>query len=172
MPITIGPGYGGGAPGHQGGIGQKLRARWRRWWLISFKNKVGDIALPRQDVPVGVADIRVPADGVHPKIASLHRRISRAPMARPRWVVIRTAGPCIHRHRTGLGFGDACAHYPRDTAPQQYARCCPRQKSLHNPGLSASAPADVAFDLRGWPPARRRDSGQCRSPRHSLAVDA
>jgi len=54
----------------------EIEARWRRrrrWWRISLKNVLSDIALPMLDVPVGVADVGVPNDRIHPEIAGLHR---------------------------------------------------------------------------------------------------
>jgi hypothetical protein len=110
-----------------GGDWAEVETRWRRWrwwWRISLKNIRSDIALPGLDVPVGVADIRVPDDRVHTKITGLHGRISWAPATWACRVVFWAAGPGL-RCRTGLGLGGTCAHHPRDTAPQQHSRCEP-----------------------------------------------
>jgi hypothetical protein len=88
----------------------EARRRWRRRRRrLSLENILSDIALPRSDVPVGVADIRVPDNRVHTKVAGLHRRISRAPVTWPLRVIVRTSGPGTLRARKArLGLGGAC----------------------------------------------------------------
>jgi hypothetical protein len=118
----------------------EIEARWRRrrrWWRISLKNVLGDIALPMLDVPVGVADAGVPDDRVHPKIARLHRRIPWTPVTWACRVVLGAAGPGLWR-RTGVRIGGACTHHPRDTARQQHGRCQAHDESLHKPGIVLS----------------------------------
>jgi hypothetical protein len=81
-------------PGRDGAKIEARRWRWRqRRRALSLENVLSHIALPEIDVPVGVADIRVPNHWVHPKIAGLHRWIPRAPTTWAGWVVLRTAGP-------------------------------------------------------------------------------
>jgi hypothetical protein len=58
---------------------QRRSEPWRRWrrrcWSLAFKDVVRDVALPVVDVPVGVADVVVPDDRVHTKVAGLYRGI-------------------------------------------------------------------------------------------------
>lgn len=107
--------------------------RWRRWRRIALKNVSSNVSLPRRDVPVGMADIRVPNHWVHPKIAGLHRGVPWAPVTWPRWMSIRTAGPgmVIQRHRARLGLGATCPQYPRDAAPQQHRRSQQHDEAFH-----------------------------------------
>ena len=103
----------------------EIQARWRgrrRWWHISLKNVLRNVALPRPDVPVGVTDVVVPDDRVYSKIAGLHGRIPGAPVTRTFRMVLRAARPGLRR-RNALGLGRAGAQDSRDTAPQQGSRC-------------------------------------------------
>jgi hypothetical protein len=124
-------------PGRDWAEIEARRRRRRRRWRISLKDVLSDIALPMLDVPVGVADVGVPDDRVHPKIAGLHRRISWAPVTWACRVVLGAAGPGLWR-RTGMGLGGACTHHPRDAAPQQHGRCQPHDESLHKTGIVRS----------------------------------
>ncbi|MDT5347956.1 MAG: hypothetical protein QOH91_1243 [Mycobacterium sp.] len=71
------------------------RPRRRRWWILSVPNHPRNIALPRRDVVVGVADTRVPTYWVHTKITGLHRGVPGTPVTWSGWMVFWTAGPGI-----------------------------------------------------------------------------
>ena len=90
---------------------QIRRRWWRRRGRFSLEDVVSHVALPAVDVPVGVADVVVPDHRIHRDISGLHRRISRAPMARARWVLLGTSGPCTQwygatRHCLRGAFGE------------------------------------------------------------------
>jgi hypothetical protein len=114
----------------------KGRRRWRRWSRrFSLKNVLRDVALPRSDVPIGMADIRVPDDRVHTKITGLHRRISWAPVTWPFWVVVRATGPSfLRQHRARLGLGGT--------------RCQPQ--SGHRDGARQQRPGDHLLGSVVW----------------------
>src|SRR5271166_6936847 len=96
-----------------GGDWEEIKARWWRrrwWWSISLKNVMSNISLARLDLPVGVADIRVPNHRVHTKITGLHRGVPWAPVTWPRWVVIRP--PAISARSAIRSSGHHAARYP------------------------------------------------------------
>ena len=148
-------------PGRHWAEIEARRRRRRRRWRISLKDVLSDIALPMLDVPVGVADVGVPDDRVHPKIAGLHRRISWAPVTWACRVVLGAAGPGLWR-RTGMGLGGACTHHPRDAAPQQHGRCCPTMSRFINLGFILSGSLVRSGEFPNFDVRRQPD--RARSP--------
>ena len=78
---------------------QVRRRRRRRRRNLTLEDVVRDVALSAVDVPIGVADALIPDHGVDTFVAGLHRRVSRAPVARARWVFLGASGPRAHRQR-------------------------------------------------------------------------